>query len=158
VVFPWIPFLFGRRKRLSDIEFLSIKEFDGKLVTDEGGRTTVGDIATLTANSGKDLYLAKAKVSIFFQTTDNIPRTFTIDLKVNGVTKATWTHEALNSVQAGSERTTDLNGQYEFPIIGLKVAATQIIKLELITIDTAGGVEGQLICFEETTGESPQIG
>jgi len=151
MVFPWIPFLFGRRKRLSDIEFLSIKEFDGKAVTSEVTRLTAdgaGDLATLTASSGKDMYLAKAKINVI---TNNATALQTvIELKVNGVIKETFDSLLLTTAN------TTIN--YEFAITGLKVAATQIIKLELISLGANTQVNSVLECFEETTGESPQIG
>ena len=50
MVFPWIPFGKGG-KRLSDIEYLSIKEFDGKLTTAEGTVSATGDVASITAGS-----------------------------------------------------------------------------------------------------------
>ena len=59
MVFPWIPFLFGAKKRLSDIEYLSIKEFDGKRVDVDNSMSlndtsTETDLVTQTASSGKE--------------------------------------------------------------------------------------------------------
>lgn len=136
------------KKTLSDIEFLAKKEFDGKLVTDEGTRTTTGDIATLTANTGKDMYLAKAKFSI--ETTNTGIQRAIVELKVNAVIKAT----ASVILQAGAGTTVE---SYEFITSGLKVIATQIIKIEAITLQTGLTINGELVCFEETTGETPVI-
>jgi len=144
---PWLVFLKESGKRLSDIEFLSIKEFDGKIVSNEGSRTTTGDLATLTASSGKDMYLAKAK--IVANVTDASNTDLDIELKVNGVIKETCKIDLINSGTTSFE--------YEFAITGLKVAATQIIKLEVITITAISEVSGVLECFEETTGESPAV-
>jgi len=47
---------------LSDIMFISVKEFGSKLRTTEGTLSATGYLCTLTANTGKDMYLAKAKV------------------------------------------------------------------------------------------------
>lgn len=154
---PWIPFLFGRRKRLSDIEFLSIKEFDGKLRQSDGIRTTTGDIATLTATSGKDMYVGKAIINAAnLGSGANVDQTITVALKLNAVTVETHSVEFVR----GTARSDALLAQtIEFISIGQKVAATQIIKLELITADTTNvTVTGTLVCFEETTGDSPQIG
>ena len=67
MVFPWALFLkeSGRRK-LSDIEYLSIKDFGGKRVdvyteTSVVNTATETDICTQTANTDKDMYLAKAQ-------------------------------------------------------------------------------------------------
>jgi len=46
---------------------------------------------------------------------------------------------------------------YKFENIGHKVAATQVIKLEVITLDTQVDVERFIECWEETTGETPVI-
>lgn len=59
---PVITFLFERKKRLSDIEFMSIKKFDGKFVDSEGSLTGIGTLTSITPASGKTFYLAEAKV------------------------------------------------------------------------------------------------
>ena len=148
MVFPWISFLKeGGKKRLSDIEYLAIKEFDGKLRNAKGAnRTTTGDLATLTANSGKDMYLAVAKASCDFSGNGSA----TLVLKVNGTIEGTWRVETMTNA-------TLENPHYEFALKGVKVAATQIIKLEVTVADVDLAISGELVCFEETTGESPQI-
>jgi len=145
MVFPWIPFLKEGGKRLSDIEYLSIKEFDGKLVqNDAQTRTTTGDLCTLTASSGKDMYLAKAKIQGKTTATNSA---VTIQLKVNGVV---FEELILLDLAVGDPV------EFEFVSVGFKVAATQIIKLEVTAITTIS-VNGQLICFEEDTGASPAV-
>ncbi len=145
-----------RKGRLSDIEFLAIKEFGGKIVSNEGTVTTTGDLATLTANSGKDMYLAKAKVSVMPNTLATGISPYLVELKINGTTV-----ESFNGVMeadTGVDYAEQGNPQYEFINIGRKVAATQIIKLEVIT-NTGNDqtFEGSILCFEEATGDSPQI-
>ena len=44
---------------------------------------------------------------------------------------------------------------YEFKNIGHKVAATQIIKLEVISLDAEVDVEGFIQAIEVPTGENP---
>ncbi len=141
------------KKTLSDIEFLAKKEFDGKLRTAKGTLSATGDLATITANSGKDMYLAKAKVSARIEDTAK-NRTVIVELKVNGVIKATWACDL--SAQFTTIGATSSIG-YEFVMSGIKVAATQIIKLEVVTLDASVEVNGELVVFEETTGESPVI-
>jgi len=147
MVGPWIHALFGRKKRLSDIEYLAIKEFDGKMVKNGSIRTTTGDIATLTASSGKDMYLAKAVI-----VADGVGTsldTIRVDLKINGTTEEIFSGEMISGQGVVP---------FHFGLTGVKVAATEIIKLELITIDSnAIAVAGMIECFEETTGESPQV-
>jgi len=143
-MFPWIPFLFEKRKRLSDIEFLSIKEFDGKLVKNDSVRTTVGDLATLTASSGKDMYVGTATISGYDIVNNAVS---VVVLKINGTEVERFTHVA---------STEDNNFTYEFKTKG-KVAATEIIKIEWITEGDTGTIAGAIQCFEETTGASPQV-
>lgn len=153
---PWLPFLFARRKRLSDIEFLSIKDFDGKLRKNEGDVSVTGDLATLTASSGKDMYIARAKIifrkNIVTSSIEDI--TSVVALKINGTTveKARWMWQAAASASAV------YTFEYEFRNIGHKVAATQIINLDVTVLDTQSDVSGFIECFEEDTGVSPQIG
>ena len=155
-MFPVIQYLRIKKKKLSDIEYLAIKEFEGKLVYDDGQVTTTGDLATLTASSGKDMYIAKAKVSVMPNTLASGLSPYLVELKINGVTE-----ESFNGVMeadTGVDYAEQGNRQYEFINIGRKVAATQIIKLEVIT-NTGNDqtFEGSIVCFEETTGESPAV-
>ena len=152
-LFSWIFFpsiIPGGAATLSDIMFLAKKEFDGKLKTDEGTISATGDIASITASSGKDLYLAKAKVSIRLESGGTAGGAI-VELKVNGVIKATWAGELLIS----SGEAAHHNSVYEFVVSGLKVTATQIIKIEAVTVDADIEVNGELICFEEDTGVNP---
>jgi len=137
---------------LSDIEYLAIKENDGKLRSDEGFKSTTGDLATLTANSGKDMYIARAKVTFFLNAVNTSSFGDEVVLKINGVIKETSKASLLAGNVSGTSTII-----YEFKNMGLKVAATQIIKLEVITLDADTDVEGFIECFEETTGASPAV-
>jgi len=150
MVFPWIPFLFGRRKRLSDIEFLSIKDFDGKIVKNKGQVTADGTLATLTASSGKDMYLGTAKVSYTGDTSVGTERAV-VELQINAVIV-----EVVRFISQGAA--DGISQSYEFKNIGHKVAATQVIRLQVTGVIGTVSLEGYVECFEETTGESPQIG
>lgn len=133
---------------MSDIEYLSVKEFEGKLRTDEGTQNGVtGDLGTLTASVGKDMYLAKAKVS--WEINDAATRVGTVELKINGVAVEKYTFRG-----ESPEFTAD---SYEFVNIGQKVETGDIIKLEVTQSGTNVDVEGTIVCFEEDTGTSPQI-
>jgi len=144
LVFPWVAFLKERRKRLSDIEYLAIKEFGGKLrQSDTPAKTTIGDLVTLTANTGKDMYLAKAKI----QSHTTGVGSLTVQLKVNTVP----IEEFKMSVVAST-----LIQEFKFVSSGFKVLAGEIIKLE-VTVATNISVGGQLICFEENTGDTPVV-
>ncbi len=139
-------------KTLGDIEFLSIKEFQAKLRFDEGFTSAVGDLATLTANTGKDMYIARAKIITFSNNTNAVSLNDEVVLKINGV--------IVETSKASPNFAANIFGPtyiYEFRNIGHKVLAGEIIKLEVITLDTDTDVEGFIECYEEDTGTSPQI-
>jgi len=147
-MFPWAFYQRGKKKRLSDIEFLAKKEFDSKLrQNDVAAKTSTGDGATLTANTGKDMYLAKAKVTMQ-DTSVAFAGTVTVVLKINTVTVST-TH-------AGGTGTGQETIVYEFATAGFKVAAGEIIKIETTALSNFK-VSSELICFEEDTGDTPVI-
>ena len=139
-------------QEMGDIEYLSKKEFDGKLRINDGELSTVGDIATLTANTGKDMYLGVATCT--FLGINSAGAEATVVLKVNGVEV-----ERVNFQSSGAGATQP-NGMtsdsYEFKTVGTKVVATQIIKIELIT-EISATVSATLECFEEDTGADPTI-
>ena len=147
----------GGAATLSDIMFLAVKEYNGggtsKLFTDEGTLSATGDLASITASSGKDLYLAKAKVSARHETGATGTATGIVELNANGTIVATYSVELVQGV-AGEGQTSD---NYEFAVSGIKVTTGQIIKLEVVTIDAQLEINGELICWEETTGADPAI-
>ena len=129
-----------------DLAFVSKKEFDGKLVVNEGVRTATGTLATLTASSGKDFYLAGAQLS-WVKTSATGAFLLKVELQVNGVVKETFVSQG--------DTTEHYYPPYHFMQKGIKVIATQVIKLEVVTIGTTTTVEGSLSCFEEDTGGDP---
>ena len=153
MLFPSILAPRGGVSTLSDILFLAKKEFDGKLLSNEGSLTAAGDLATLTAGTGKDMYIARAKVNIHLDGSNTFAAGDEVVLKVNNVIVETYkpTH-ALSTAADG-----DGGPQYEFKNVGHRVTAGQIIKLEVITLDTQSEVEGFIECFEEDTGVDPVI-
>lgn len=157
MVGPWIHYLeqLGvKGRKLSDIEFLTIKEFDAKLREDEAGLpvNTTGDLATLTANTGKDMYLARAKANVALDGFEPSVGVGQIVLKINNVIKAKWNFQL--QISSGEGGTT--MDSIEFPV-GFMVTTGQVIKIEVITAGVDVLTEGQIVCFEENTGETPQI-
>jgi len=157
MVGPWIQFLVDRvtdtllmegdEDLLSDIMFLAQKEKEGKLRQNDNIRTALGDGAILTANGGKDMYLASAKVNVA------VTGTFgncIVKLNINTVIKDTWEFGA--GATAGSGITS---GSYVFPV-GFKVLAGDFIKLE-VTSTTNLRINTEIQCFEETTGADPRL-
>jgi len=158
-VFPWIPFLQNRGgRKLSDIEYLSIKDFGSKrvdkttvvIVTDT---TTETDIVTQTASSGKDMYLGEGIIN-FTENSLNQTVLVTLRLYINGTVI-----ETIKYLAVPAQDTHTFN--YKFLSKGKKVAATEIIKIttqhNVNTSNTSFTYGGTLILFEEVTGESPAI-
>ena len=127
------------------MEFLAIKEFEGKHRSDFGTLTSSGVLASLTANTGKDLYLASAQFMIPDGSTA-AGNTFTVALRINGVTI-----ETINGDDNGGVRLP-----IKFNIFGVKVLAGQTIEINVTQYDF-GTYSGSLVCWEEDTDESPQI-
>jgi len=154
LVGPWIHYLekLGAVAELSDIEYLSIKEFDGKLRSDEGSATTPGTLATLTANTGKDMYIARAKITFFGDSQDPAIGD-TVELQLNGVTIET--SPATLQMATGANNVTPHT--YSFENIAHRVTTGQVIRLQVTILDVQTTVEGFIECFEEDTGTSPAI-
>lgn len=160
VSLPNILFRVRAGKRLSDIEFLAIKDYgtdgtDSKRVDVNAetallATTTETDTATQTANIGKDMYLASASFEITL--TQNEPFDITMRLVVNGITV-----ETIKRNQAA----LDVDFEYTFETKGVKVATGEIIKVTMQNGVDTGNTRSQakvkLILWEENTGESPQI-
>lgn len=158
---PWIGFFpkkVSRRRDLSDMEFLSIKEFEGKrtdvdAILTLNNTSTETDLATQTASVGKDMYLGEA--SIGGQVTNIAGGA------LGGVTYILYA----NAVEIDRFRIEDpgLDEEWthKFLTKGKKVGTTQIIKITAKN-DNAGvnrttTHQGKILLFEETTGETPQI-
>lgn len=154
----------GAFDEMGDHQFLAIKTFDGKLrrqgltnpTCAEGFKSAAGDLASVTALAGKDLYLASAKAVFYLNVPVNGVTHAEVVLKINGNIVET----AKVSFQ-GDNTTANGKGSggipYEFKNMDHMVAPTQIIKLEVISIPAWIDVEGFVECWEEDTGTSPQI-
>lgn len=154
---PWlafIPLAIPKGGKLSDIEYLSIKAFEGKLRKAEGNLSATGDLATLTAAAGKDMYIARAKVVFYANVANSAAIGDEVVLKINGVVVETAKY-SFDASTAGAGGV--LSFPYTFKNIGHKVTPSQVIKLEVITLDSQTDVEGFIECNEEPTGVSPQI-
>ncbi len=152
---PIITFLQGGKK-VSDIEYLAIKEFGGKLRSEKGSRSTTGDLVRLVAASGKDMYMARAKVNFrVLSVSGNHDATVELQSGADGSETTREIFEGGGNSESGG--TVFGNPQYEFVWQG-KVAATEVIQLE-VTVKSGSTVtvEGVLEVFEETTGDSPAV-
>lgn len=138
---------------MGDILDLSIKEFNGKLVHAKGSATS-GTSVSLTASSGHDLYLATAKVNVgTISSSITQFMTVDVDLFVNNVFVERYSFKC----STGGAGTGSSVGNYEFTVKGVKVLATQIIRMDVTVVNLSGRVNCTLVGFEEDTGNTPQI-
>lgn len=151
---PWIDFKSilpsGDDDELS--KFVLQASFDGRLKSDEGSLSAIGDLATLTALSGKDLYVTAAKVVFHINTFTGPPQALgdIVELKINGVVVETtpFTIDFTNTLGTFA---------YEFKNMGHKVTATQTMKLEVTALDAETDVEGFIQAIEVPTDANPVI-
>jgi len=151
---PWIAFLpklLARGRKLSELESRSIKEVDTKRVdvdvSTSLASTSETDLATQTASTGKDMYLAEARVS-WSKGSTGTPD-INIRLFVNGVQKE---EKEWEEIVQNDEDT------YTFLTKGVKVTTGQIIKITAQSSSTdAIAFESKLLLWEETTSATPQI-
>ena len=153
---PVITFLLSRRKKVSDIEFLAVKEFDGKLVHNKNERDSTGDGAILTATAAHDLYLAEAKVMFSVPGTTSVAGEARAELFINGTAEDEVYVKFTGQISGGSGGGVwSIN--HKFALKGRKVLATQIIKIVVTEISTSIRCNSTLIGFEELTGVDPRI-
>ena len=132
--------------------------FRGNLRSDEGFLSAIGDLATLTANSGKDMYVTSAKVVFYYNADSQSGGGFaqSVVLKLNGVVVETAKFSA-KSIGTTTQGTGVLSDVYEFNNLFGKVTAGQIIKLEVLVNDTKIDVDGFIQCLEVDTGVDPTL-
>lgn len=130
--------------------------FDARLKSNEARRTTIGTGATLTAFASKDLYLTAAKITFALNNNGATDTTSLAELQINGTPVETAhaslsnRHTSGSSIGAASSVYT-----YEFRNLAQKVTATQIMKIEIITLDTDTKVETMIQAVEVPAGQNP---
>ena len=138
-------------KILSDVIALAKKAFEGKVNVSQGSQGTTGDIISITAGAGKDMYLAGAKFSASHTTSSVIA----VDLKVNNTTVETGRISFRVDISGGRNNAGGAENSYEFITKGVKVEAGQTIKLEVITNSGNKTVEGTIHTWQEDNGVDP---
>ena len=155
-MFPWLVFLKRSGKRLSDIEFLMVQEFNGNLTHDENTVSTATDLVKITAGAG-DMYLAKAKVSVRTEAAENNGVAI-IELQAgaDGSETTIATCAIALSLVAGGEG-SNTSDHYEFVMSGNKVTTGQVIQLVVTSVSADIEVNGELVCVEVDTNASPAV-
>ncbi len=167
MVFPFITFtgIKGGRTRLSDFEFLSIKEFGGKLIHELSAEfTTDADQVTYTVPSGKTFYHLKSKlypVTDVFKTSapNGGTRRTDVELTFDGTVKDVLTyyqrtaHSTGGNGGAGSATSI---GEFETNLVE-SMAGDGVKEIKLTSTGTAGSYRVSLMGIIETTGSSPKI-
>jgi len=126
--------------RISDLEFLSTKEFEGALFTDEGTTTSGGNFVSLRAG-GAGLFLAGASISA---TSDGSgTQLIVVQLQVDGVPYETYRSQ----VPASANNTRD--STYHFEIKGIFIQSGKRVTLNVLTIGGNVTAKGSLIGWGE---------
>ncbi len=147
-----------RKGRLSDIEYLAIKEADGKLKHNEGALAadTTGTLCTITVTDGNDGYLAQAQINI--RAANGAAGTVKAELQAeqsNGVFTIvdTW-------VSGRNVTNESFKDHYEFKNIGHKIVGdgnTLVFRIEVTVLGAGISAEGNITVIEETAGTSPAV-
>ena len=175
MVFPWIPFLKSRRRRLSDTEFMAIKAFDGKVIVVTGAIDALNDTIEYIPASGKTFYFHSAKIVISTHatppaiTSSATQNTVVKDmvkaaLKINTVTvdttnigtSANATTEGTSALKSGGSGVGTV-GDGHFDVKGRFLTGDGAKKIEIVNTLDAGSAVATLIGFIEDTADSPQI-
>ena len=173
-MFPWIPFLKSRRRRLSDTEFMAIKAFDGKVVTVTGTINAVTNTIEYVPASGKTFYFHEATIVMVTNPSatstaggvgtastsiDQIVADLKIDSTVYDTAKIGMATSA-NSSQAGNSGSGSgfgLDGKCKFNCKGLTLVGNSAKKIEIENVLDSGSARATLIGWIEDTGTSPQV-
>lgn len=150
---PVITFLFEREDEDFELSKIILQaSFDGRLKSNEGFRTTTGDLVSLTAATGKDLYLTRAVADFFNDESNSSDFGSKCELKANAVIKET---DAYSAGQASSGFGGSTSIAYEFKNLFHKVTAAQILKLQVTVIASKTAIEGFIQAIEVPAGENP---
>jgi len=171
MVGPWIAFIpplvrvISGGDEMSDIQFLAIKKFDGKLFKElsvefSGNATQITHIVP----NNKTFYLARVKLypvvnTIFFSGTPNaiVNRRTDIEINFDGalVDVVTFDEESRTGNQGNGAGAAQA-GQFDSNIID-SIDGDGIKTVTLVSTNTVGTYRVSLIGWEEDTGTSPQI-
>jgi len=164
MVFPFITFtgIKGGRTRLSDFEFLSIKEYGGKLIHELSAEfSTSADQVTYTVPSGKTFYHLKSKlypVSGVIGGGTSSTKEVDVELTFDGTVKDVLTFYSKNHQQSGGTGGGSAASaiQSETNIVE-SMAGDGVKQIKLTSTNTTGNYRVSLMGIIETTGTSPKI-
>ncbi len=170
MVLPWIFYQeeSGVKRKVSDIEFLSIKEFDNKLITEFASFNTTGVKITHTVPNGKTFYLSKCAFmatdagNVDLQILSNTVqvRSCFITIKYDGTIidrlHYNFASQGVNASDPGGMATS--NDKWGSSIIGKSLQGTGAgVNVEIEVTAISGNYAVILEGFEEDTGTSPAI-
>jgi len=143
------------KNSMGDIEYILKNNFNRNLKYDTASRSTTGDLATLTAGVGKDMYLIFAQINVTRTALIDSYQTGSVALSVNDVTEGFAVYAVAGSASSNSsDGTAQIFMQYKFPI-GFKVSAGQTIRLRVTNAGASLDVSSEIQCIEVNEGESP---
>ena len=173
MVFPWIQFLSGEKKRLADIEYMAIQAFNGNVVQVSGEIDAVNDTIERIVPNGKTAYMAEAKIVITGHDAptdgggaDATQRDMVeADLLIDGVKKDTTnigtasqsSFISTSSVEHMSKAGFGNIGDGRFNVLGLKLQGDGAKKIEIKNIVDNGTAHATMTMIEVDTANSPAV-
>lgn len=153
---PWITFLKERRKRLSDVEFMSIKQFEGKILKGEGSLGATGTLTSVTPASGKTFYLAEAKAEFDSVTIATATQRARVELQNNAII----VDELYSSVRvSGSNFGAGTPNQSKSIIKGDSLVGDgiKVYRLQVVVFTNYALVHGTIIGYIENDADDPRV-
>lgn len=140
---------------MGDIIDMAIKANDGKATYEVGevvNSASTGTIASITASSTKDLYLAGASASILNTPTTANRVIYRVELLKNTTTIDVWSFDAEdNTVTINKSR------HHPFNIKGAKVTTSETFRVVMAAAGGSYDAYAMIYGWQEDTGVSPQI-
>ncbi len=172
-MFPWIPFLKSRRRRLSDTEFMAIKAFEGKAVTVRGAIDTATSTIEYVPANGKTFYFHSAKIVITGHITpatqsgggsSTVKNEVEADLKIDSTVVDTvnlgFSSTAITVAFSNTYSNSNAyghTGDGRFDVKGRTLEGNGSKKIEIESVVDDGTADAILIGWIEDTGTSPQV-
>jgi len=146
---------------MSDTEFLSVKEFGGKLITVTGAINAINDTIEYVPANGKTFYLHEAHI---VPTTHGTNNAVEADFKVNGTVIDTVNYKLAQVTTTEGGASPDWSngwgqGLYagKFVVKGVSLEGDGAKKIEIENVLDNGSANATLVGFIEDTGDSPQV-
>jgi len=144
---------------MSDIMFMSVKQFDGKILKADGNVTATGEIAAVTPASGKTFYFANAKMNSLMVVAGDSPHA-EVEVRNDGTQV-----ETLSQNTGRGQVPSIIWGQSQAGSTYSKIAMGDSLdgdgikkySVHCVTIKTTTDIDAELSGFIEDDADSPRL-